>query len=520
VEGEAVSSIYRKQEALGWGSWSVVSSGRDEMQGRTVAIKELAKPFAGSAPFVRAYFSKARKLVGLSHPNLLTTYAVDSEGEATRVIRDLADGVLGSQLVRGPLAANEMVFLLQQLLPALESLHQRDILHGALKPENIFRCGEDFKLGDFGLPPIEGAPPLPLRRRRYSSPEEENPELLRPASDLYSLGVTAYELLLGPIPLEKALNEALISQGLIASKGEIHREVDELWWQFHRSPLEFPLIHELDFKIPVALSLTLQRMVRKSCSERAVSCKEILMALGPAEAPPRMQTIQFFEPPEVSTPPPVALRLDPATPSQPSPRSWRFLLAGVASAALLGIAGTWVVSRNAKPMPPVSVEAGVASAPQPVHSNLFLGLESEHSGSVHPVVRLAKPLLFRVASTRRGYLLLYSVASDGEVVCLYPSQRRPNLEIATGQTLFLPFSQDREQGFRLMATEPAGTESVFLLWSAQALPTLPPTSHEEEWLRTYATQRERKAFQEWVYRLLREPGRKTQWTELKLEIVP
>jgi serine/threonine protein kinase len=518
--GEAVSSIYRKQTVLGWGSWSLVSSGRDEMQGRIVAIKELARPFAGNTQFARAYFAKARKMLGISHPNLLTTYAVDSEGDTTRVIRDLAENTLGSQLIRGPLAVEEVVLLLRHLLPALEALHQRDILHGALKPENIFLCEEDFKLGDFGLPLVSGAPPPPPRRLRYSSPEEKDPDLLGPASDLYSLGVVAYELLLGPIRLEEALNDALTSEGLGASEGAIHRDVDELWWQFHVSSLEFPLIHELDLNIPVALSLTLQRMVRKLVAQRAASCKEVLMALGPAETAPRKTPARSIRQPEESkqiVDPPESIT---ASLTAPTSRPWRSILArGAAAVLLLWVGGYMAVWRSSRPTEPISSGSGLQLA-APVRQSLFLGLESERSGSMPPRVSVKTPLLFRVTSDRKGYLLLYGASSDGSITCLYPSARRASLEIAANETFILPLSQDREQGFALVATAPAGQESIFLLRSAMPLPALPPTGQVDEWLRQYSTEKELKAFHDWLALLKQDPGQEIRLSQLDIEITP
>jgi len=240
--------IERKTEVLGSGAFTTVSAEWDPLLGHAVAVKELNSPFAQSEAFVRAFLAKARRLFDLDHEHVLAVYRVDTSRQAPAVVRELAGETLESTTVAGPVSPARAEEILGQALLGLQAMHERNLIHGAIKPQNLFLFGDRVKIGDFGLASLPGTPTAPMNR--YMPPEVLRGEAAVPASDLYSLGLVVYELLLGKTRFEQL------------ARGEL-------------APL-----HELVPGVPAALSSAVEQMTRRAVAYRVGEAKQVLGLLG------------------------------------------------------------------------------------------------------------------------------------------------------------------------------------------------------------------------------------------------
>jgi hypothetical protein len=531
-----MSSIYRKGEVLGWGSVAVVYRGWDELLDRSVAIKELKQPFAGNEPFARSFRAQALKMLDLSSRYVMATHALDGDRSVQTVVREVAEETVGQKSIHGPMEPEVVLRLLRQVLAGLDALHGRGILHGAVKPENIFICGDDYKIGDFGLPPLEGAPPFPLSRYRYSSPEDLlASDRVDRCSDVYSLGVVAYELILGPLRLEQVVEELVRGESRRTEPRSRTGERDELWPRFHGSGIDLPPIHELDPGVPAALSLTLRKMISKDRTARFPNCKKVLASLGaaaPSELPTGSQRISIV----MNTPAPAAA-MSPNPPARPA-MNWLWAGGGALAVAVLIAAGAWTFgAHNAGQKPAASpaggnVESSVLSPP-PVQApaaegdlaDRLLRLRSEGGLSISleppvggdpPRLALGTPLNFRVESDRGGHLLLFALASDGSIACIFPNWRRPVVTIAKGAAMVLPSPQERLAGLNLEADKPLGRDLVFALVDDQGLPALPLAGPGN--LLIYSPGRDAQAFTGWLETLRRDHPDETRMAALAYEV--
>jgi serine/threonine-protein kinase len=529
-----MSSIYRKGEVLGWGSVGVVYRGWDELLDRPVAIKELMQPFAACEPFSRAFRSRALKMLDVSSRYLLSTYAVDVDRNVQAVVRELADETVSQRSFQGPLDPEEVPKLLRHTLAGLDALHSRGLIHGAVKPSNIFVFGADYKIGDFGLPSAEGFPPHPCSRLRYASPEEiREPERIDRASDIYSLGVTVYELILGPLRLTQVVEELFQEGPKVAAK---RGEQDEIWPRFHASTIELPPIHVLEPGVSAALSLTLQKMVAKDLSGRFTQCKKVLASLGSATAsefPTGSQKLPIF----VKTPNAAPASAPSSPPASPRPISgWAWAGGGAMAVAAL-MAGGFLLSSHRKPAiaEPEAVRTDDRpSTPQPgdqirAESELgdrLLRLASQEVGPKialepspgpgRPRLTLGTPVHFRVESNLTGQLLLFALSPDGSITCIYPNEDRSAVAIGSGSPMILPSDRDRQKGLDLVAQEPLGQELVFAVVSKRGLPPLPPASGD--YLREYPAGLPAQGFVDWLEKFLQVSPTEARMGVLDFEI--
>ena len=503
---EDLSTIHRKGQALGWGSFATVFRGWDELLDRQVAIKELIPPFSRHDAFARAYLGQALRMVDLTHPNVLAIYGVEANRTPPIITREIASETLGHQLLEGPIGVETALRVLRHALAGLGAIHARGLLHCAIKPENLFVCGEIYKIGDFGICPLEGGPLFPSRSMRYAAPEmQAASEDLGFYSDLYSMGVVLHELLLGSIRLEKLLEESLHLNEDYEGIGDRGGESDRIWELFHRSSEPFPALHEIDSTIPVALSLVLRKMAAKEPSERYGSAREALAALGTANLVESLDATLSTALVAKSTPPPLPVRRG---------RSSLWLATGVISALVLASTALIVGVRQGVDKPALKTESkGVQSTAESRRDWLLSVARTDQGLSIalntlHPDNRIPveTPLRFTVSSTRSAYLVLFVLSSDGDITCLYPAPGGEAIRIEAGKSLTLPLDQDRYAGFEPKASEPLGRDIYFVLASERLPPPL-PMGDVGAWTTTYrATADTSSHFARWLQGLVEDAG--------------
>jgi serine/threonine-protein kinase len=207
--------VYRIEDVLGEGGMGVVYRARDEAVGRTVALKCLHTNLAGDREIRRRFAREARVLASVVHPNVVAVYDFIEHEHLSAIVMELVEGpslVAYQARWRGKMPFSEIAGLFGSVLDAVGYGHELGIVHRDLKPDNVlvFEGGERPvpKVVDFGIAKIlEGTTYTMtgalLGTCRYMSPEQvQRPERADPRSDVYSLGVTLYQLATGVVPFD------------------------------------------------------------------------------------------------------------------------------------------------------------------------------------------------------------------------------------------------------------------------------------------------------------------------------
>jgi tetratricopeptide (TPR) repeat protein len=202
---------YEIRELIGRGGMGEVYRALDPRLGREVAIKVLPAHLADDRESVERFRREARAVAAISHPNIVSIFDVGSDF----VVTELLEGeMLRTRLDRAPLERDEMLRVCSGVADGLGAVHSKGIIHRDLKPENVFlTAGGGVKILDFGLAammqPIEGfesnaitEPGMVVGTVGYMSPEQLSGKPLTPATDVFSFGCIAYEMLLGRKPFE------------------------------------------------------------------------------------------------------------------------------------------------------------------------------------------------------------------------------------------------------------------------------------------------------------------------------
>jgi eukaryotic-like serine/threonine-protein kinase len=199
---------YEVQGRLGVGGMATIWAAQDTVLGRPVAVKVLAEQLASQPQFVERFQREARTAASLSgHPNVVTIYDVgDHNGRPFIVMEYLPGGTLQDRLRAGPPPWPDTLTWLRQAASALDFAHERGVVHRDLKPQNmLFDQRGCLVLADFGIARAAYEDRLTasgelLGTATYISPEQATGDAGSPASDRYSLGVVAFELLVGSPP--------------------------------------------------------------------------------------------------------------------------------------------------------------------------------------------------------------------------------------------------------------------------------------------------------------------------------
>lgn len=216
--GTTLAGKYRIEARLNEGGMGTVYRGTHVLMEKTVAIKVLRPSLAADEKIVARFSREARAASRISHPNALTVtdFGEDENGIVFLVMEFLSGRTL-KQLIRdeGPLPLTRVVEIVRQVGDALNAAHTQGVVHRDLKSDNIMlvdtMAGDHAKVLDFGIAKInepEGkrdteltAPNLVIGTPQYMSPEQcSQDSAIDARSDIYSLGVIMYEMLVGHVP--------------------------------------------------------------------------------------------------------------------------------------------------------------------------------------------------------------------------------------------------------------------------------------------------------------------------------
>src|SRR5512134_522740 len=262
---EALAAEYEIIEELGRGGMAMVYRARDRQLEREVAIKVLPFTLAFDAEFVERFQREARTAAQLEHPNIIPIYRVGRSGRVIYfVMKFLRGGSLSTVLAeRRKLSPPEIRRLLIEAGSALGYAAQRGIVHRDIKPDNImFDEFGQCLLTDFGIAKAASGQRLTgtgmsIGTPHYMSPEQARAQAIDGRSDIYSLGVVAYQCIAGSVPYD---GEDSFSIG--------YKHITE--------PIPTPSLVTADDR---KLYETIRRMTMKDPGDRPQDCAELIALL-------------------------------------------------------------------------------------------------------------------------------------------------------------------------------------------------------------------------------------------------
>lgn len=205
-EGSYLQERYEILNLIGSGGMSEVYRAVDHRLNRSVAIKVLKKEFSSDAEFVRKFNMEAQAAASLNHPNIVNIYDVIDEEDLHCIVMELIDGATLKEYIRqkGKLDVREAIGMTIQIAQGIGAAHSRRIIHRDVKPQNMIlsRDGK-VKVADFGIARAVTSQTMSAQAIgsvHYISPEQAKGEYTDERSDIYSLGITLFEMLTGKLP--------------------------------------------------------------------------------------------------------------------------------------------------------------------------------------------------------------------------------------------------------------------------------------------------------------------------------
>ena len=206
--GTYLQNRYEILERIGSGGMSVVYKARCHTLDRLVAIKVLKEEFAFDENFVSKFKMEAQSAARLSHPNIVSVYDVVDEDVYHYIVMELIEGITLKNYIenKGYLESKEAIGIALQVGQGIAAAHEQHIIHRDIKPQNmiISRDGK-VKVADFGIARAVSSQTMnatAVGSVHYISPEQARGGYCDERSDIYSFGITMYEMVTGRVPFE------------------------------------------------------------------------------------------------------------------------------------------------------------------------------------------------------------------------------------------------------------------------------------------------------------------------------
>lgn len=348
--GETLDGKYRLDAAIGHGGMGAIYRATHLMLDKQVAVKLIKPELVTSPDVVRRFQREARAAGNLSHPNIAAAFDLGQTQDGTLYIAmELINGPSLKDVIRagGPMSVDRTTRIMRQIGGALALAHRHGIIHRDLKPHNVMLAtsggSEVPKLLDFGIAKTFDdastqltATGFVLGTPQYMSPEQAAGREIDGRSDLYSLGIILYEMLIGEVPFNDPSTPAVLVKHL-------------------SEPPSPPSVRRPDLAVSPVLEAIALRCLAKDPADRFQTADEFVAAL-----------------PESSTVPVVVPAINQGT---------TVLAAGPAAAATIGaaapgayaptitpgaIAATGAASARSPMLPAKAVSAATVVAPLPM----------------------------------------------------------------------------------------------------------------------------------------------------------
>ena len=234
-KGMFLADRYEILEQIGNGGMSDVYKAKCHKLNRYVAIKVLKPEFSQDTSFVSKFRVEAQSAAGLSHPNVVNVYDVGEENGIHYIVMELVEGITLKKYIekRGKLPYKEAVSIAIQVANGMEAAHKHHIVHRDIKPQNIIISKEGkVKVTDFGIAKAATSSTInssaAMGSVHYMSPEQARGGYSDERSDIYSFGITLYEMLTGKVPFDGDTTVAVAVQHIqdaIPAPSEIAEDV-------------------------------------------------------------------------------------------------------------------------------------------------------------------------------------------------------------------------------------------------------------------------------------------------------
>jgi len=210
MEKKLLGNRYELIERIGGGGMAIVYKARCTLLNRYVAIKILRDEFTNDEEFVKRFKIEAQSAARLSHPNIVSIFDVGQEGGTHYIVMEYIDGITLKEYIEenGRLDWREAVNIGIQICSALEHAHRNKIIHRDIKPHNIMLTKDGIaKVTDFGIARAVSSATITLAGStigsvHYFSPEQARGFITDEKSDIYSAGITLFEMVTGRVPFD------------------------------------------------------------------------------------------------------------------------------------------------------------------------------------------------------------------------------------------------------------------------------------------------------------------------------
>lgn len=206
--GMIIQNRYEIIEEVGSGGMSVVYKAKCHVLNRFVAIKVLKPEFSDDKGFVNKFRIEAQSAAGLSHPNIVNVFDVGEENGFYYIVMELVEGITLKEYIQqnGRLPYQTALDFIMQITAGIEVAHEHHTIHRDIKPQNIIVSKNGtLKVTDFGIAKAATSNTIAssaMGSVHYISPEQARGGYSDERSDIYSLGITFYEMLTGRVPFE------------------------------------------------------------------------------------------------------------------------------------------------------------------------------------------------------------------------------------------------------------------------------------------------------------------------------
>ena len=208
--GTMLSGRYEVLKRVGSGGMADVYMAKDHKLNRNVSVKVLKSEYVEDEKFLKKFETEAQAVARLSHPNIVNIYDVGMEDGINYIVMELAEGITLKEYIRkkGYLSPKETVEISTQIASAISHAHKNHIIHRDIKPQNILVSDTGIiKVTDFGIAKATSSNTVTstataMGSVHYISPEQAKGRFCDEKSDIYSLGITMYEMVTGHVPFD------------------------------------------------------------------------------------------------------------------------------------------------------------------------------------------------------------------------------------------------------------------------------------------------------------------------------
>ena len=279
-KGSFISNRYEITDKVGSGGMSDVYKAKDHKLNRYVAIKVLKEEFSTDKNFVSKFRVEAQSAAGLSHPNIVNVYDVGEEDNVYYIVMELIEGITLKKYIerKGQLPVREAVSILVQVAQGIEAAHNNHVIHRDIKPQNIIISREGkVKVTDFGIARAVSANTVSSNAMgsvHYISPEQAKGSFIDEKSDVYSLGITLYEMITGRVPFD---GDSTVSIAL----------------QHVQNEMPSPRIYAPD--IPISVERIIQKCTMKKPARRYLKVSSLIADLKKSLVTPDVDFVQIVD---------------------------------------------------------------------------------------------------------------------------------------------------------------------------------------------------------------------------------